>query len=73
MVAKLLSHPNRQFFPPKIIGIHFTFITKIPGGTLLTKMSAELASAEHIFTETSRLVALKIEPQHYTAVESRQL
>ena len=29
---------------------------KIPGDTLLTKMSAELASTEQIFTETSRLV-----------------
>ena len=58
MVAGLFSHPKRQFFPPKIIGIHFTFITKIPGDTLLTKMSAELPSTEQIFTETSRLVPL---------------
>ena len=38
--------------------MHFTFITKIPGDTLLTKMSAELPSTEQIFTETSRLVPL---------------
>ena len=31
---------------------------KIPGGTLLTKMSAELPSTEQIFTETNRLVPL---------------
>ena len=30
----------------------------LSGGTLLTKMSAELPSAEQIFTETSRLVPL---------------
>ena len=41
-----------------MIGIHFTFITKIPGDTLLTKMSAELPSTEQIFAETSRLVPL---------------
>ena len=58
MVADLLSHPNRQFFASKIIGIHFTFITKIPGDTLLTNMSAELPSTEQIFNETSRLVPL---------------
>ena len=56
MVRRLLSHPKRQFFSPGIIGIHFTFIMKIPGDTLLTKMSVELASTEQIFTETSRLV-----------------
>ena len=61
MVAELLSHPKRQFHPPelpKIIGIHFCFTTKIPGDTLLTKIPAELPSAEQIFTETSRLVPL---------------
>ena len=31
---------------------------KIPGDTLLSKMSAELPSTEQIFTETSRLVPL---------------
>ena len=63
MVAGLLSHPKRQFFPPKVIGIHFTIITKIPGDILLTKMSAELPSTEQTFTETSRLVPLNITDQ----------
>ena len=45
--------------PPKIIGIHFTFVTKIPGDTLLKKMAAELPTIEQIFSETSRLVPLK--------------
>ena len=59
MVAGLLSHPqNGSFILPKIIGVHFTFITRIPGDTLLTKMPAELPSTEEIFTETSRLVPL---------------
>ena len=51
MVAELLSHPKRQFY--------LSFITKIPGDTLLTKMAAELPSIEQIFTETGRLVPLK--------------
>ena len=58
MVAELLSHPKGNFILPKIIGIHFSFIMKIPGDTLLTKMTAELPSTEQIFTETSRLVPL---------------
>ena len=58
MVAGLLWHPKRQLYPQKIIGIQFTFITKIAGDTLLTKMPAELPSSEQIFTETSRLVPL---------------
>ena len=61
MVAGLLSHTKQQFYfpaPSKIIGIRFTFITKIPGDTLLTKMPVELPSTEQIFTETSRLVSL---------------
>ena len=58
MVAGLLSHPNGSFIPPKLIGIHFTFITRIAGDILLTKMPAELLSTEQIFTETSRLVPL---------------
>ena len=45
--------------PPKLIGIHFTFVTKIPGDTLLKKMAAELPSTEQIFSETSRLAPLK--------------
>ena len=60
MVADLYTQIG-TFFPPKIIGIHFTVIMKIPGGTLLPKMSAELPSTEQIFTETSRLVTLKYE------------
>ena len=56
MAAGLLSHPI--FVLPKIIGILLFFITKIPGGTLLTKMPAELTSTEQIFTETSCLVPL---------------
>ena len=43
------------------MGIHSSFITKIPGDTLLTKMAAELPSTEQIFTETSRLVPLRSE------------
>ena len=61
MVAGLLSHLKRQFILPKIIGIHFSFITKIPGDTLLMKMPAEFPSTEHLFTKTSRLVALLVE------------
>ena len=57
MVAELSSHPKRQFFPSEK-PLTFTLIAKIPGGTLLTKMSAELPSTEQIFTETSRLVPL---------------
>ena len=38
--------------------IHFTFITKILGETLLTKFPVELPSTEHISIETSRLVPL---------------
>ena len=37
---------NGSFILPKIIGIHLSFITKIPGDTLLTKMPAELPSTE---------------------------
>ena len=58
MVAGLLWHPKRQLYPQKIMGIQFTFITKIAGDTLVTKMTAELTSCEQIFTETSRLVPL---------------
>ena len=58
MVAELLSRPKWQFYPSEIIGIHFTFITKIPGETLLTKAPAELPSTEEIFTETSHSVPL---------------
>ena len=43
---------------PKIIGSHFTLITKIPGDILLMKMPAELPSTEQIFAESSRLVPL---------------
>ena len=50
---------NGSFIPSKIIGIHFTFISKIPGDILLAKMLAELLSTEQIFTETSHLVPLK--------------
>ena len=49
---------NGSFIPSKIIGIHFTFITKISGDTLLTKMAAELPFTEQIFTETGHLVPL---------------
>ena len=42
MIAGLLSHPKRQFYPPENNSIHFSFITKIPGDTLLKKMPAEL-------------------------------
>ena len=66
MVAELSCFhrtQNGSFFPPKIIGIHFTFITKIPGGTLLTKMPAESPTTEQIFTETNRLVPLMV-PVH---------
>ena len=52
--------PKRRSLLSFIFTCHFTFITKIPGGTLLTKMSAELPSTEQIFTETSRLVPLNI-------------
>ena len=45
MVAGLLSHPKRQFYPSE----NFIFITKIPGDTLLTKIPAELPSTEKIF------------------------
>ena len=37
---------NGAFILPKTIGIHFSFIAKITGDTLLTKMSAELPSTE---------------------------
>ena len=57
-MAELLSHPKRQFDTPKIIGIYFTFITKILGDNVLTNVSAALPSAEQIFTKTSRLVPL---------------
>ena len=49
---------NGSFIPPKIIGIHFTCITKIPDDILPKKMVAELPSSEQIFSETSRLVPL---------------
>ena len=58
MVAGLLSHPNGSFIPPKLIGIHFTFISKIAGDILLKKMPAELPATEKIFPATSRLVPL---------------
>ena len=54
---------NGSFIPPEITGIYFTFIAKIPGDTLPTKMPAELPSTEQsqqIFTETSRLVPLRL-------------
>ena len=47
---------NGSSILPTITGIHFSYITKIPGDTLLTKMPAELPSTEQIFTETSLLV-----------------
>ena len=37
MIAGLLSHPKRQFYPSEIIGIHFSYITNIPGDTLLSE------------------------------------
>ena len=49
---------NGSFIPLKIIRIHFTVITQIPGDTLLKKMPAELPSTKQIFTETSPLVPL---------------
>ena len=49
---------NGSFIPPKTIGIHFIYITKIPGDILRTKTPAELPSTEQIFIETSRLVPL---------------
>ena len=61
MAAGLLSRSKRQFHPPEIIGIHFSYITKIPGDTLQTKMPAELPSTEQRFTETSRLMPLCID------------
>ena len=59
MVAEPLSHPKRQFYPPENNLYKFYLITKITGGTVLTKMPAELPSTEQIFTETSRLVLLE--------------
>ena len=58
MVAGLLSHPNGGFIPLKIIGIHFTFITKIQDDALIKKMPAELPFTEQIFTETNCLVPM---------------
>ena len=49
MVAGLLSHPKRQFYPSE---------NNIPGETLPTKTPDELPSTEQIFTEISRLVPL---------------
>ena len=42
-----------------MIGIHFSYITKIPGDTLLTKMLSELSSTEQTLFHTSRLVPLE--------------
>ena len=69
---------NCSFIPPKIIRIHFTFIRKISGDSLLTKMPAELPSTEHIFTKTSRLVPLKTGfkasvTTHFTVVLGKRL
>ena len=50
---------RQLIIPSKIIGIYFTFITKIPGDTLRTKMPAELPSTEQIFAETNCLVPLE--------------
>ena len=58
MVAGFYRTQNGSFISPKLIGIHFTFISKIAGDISLTKMPAELSSTEKIFTETSRLVPL---------------
>ena len=55
----------------KIIGVHLSFITKIPGDTLLTKMPAELPSAEQIFTETSHLVPLIPYPLNISRATAR--
>ena len=50
---------NGSFIPPKLIGIHFTFITRIAGDILLKKMQPDYPPAsEQIFPETSRLVPL---------------
>ena len=57
----------RRLIPPKVIGIHFTFVTKIPGDTLLTKMPAELLP----FIETSRLVPLT-SSVHNVSVNSKR-
>ena len=43
---------------PKMVAEHFSFTTKTTGDALLSKMPAELPSAEQIFAETSRLVPL---------------
>ena len=48
---------NGSLIPLKIIRIHFTVITQIPGDTLLTKMPA-VPSTKQIFTETSPSVPL---------------
>ena len=58
MVAGLLSHPKRHFYPPENHRYSSFLITKSPGGTLLKKMSAEFPSTEQICIETSRLVPL---------------
>ena len=55
----------------KIIGVHLSFITKIPGDNLLTKMPAELSSAEQIFTETSHLVPLIPYPLNISRATTR--
>ena len=57
------------FIPPKIIGIHFTFTTKISVDNLLKKMPAELPSTEQTFTETSRLVPLFLVPRLALAIK----
>ena len=58
MVAEFYRTKNGSFILPKIIGIHFTSITKFPYDILLKKMPGELPSTEQIFAETSRLVPL---------------
>ena len=55
----------------KIIGVHLSFMAKIPGDTLLTKMPAELPSAEQIFTETSHLVPLIPYPLNISRATTR--
>ena len=70
MVAEFLSHPKRQFYPSENNRPHFTFITKIPGDTLLTKMAAELPSTEQIFSETSRLVPLIYDDFNYSITQN---
>ena len=50
VLLKIQTIENGSFVLPKIIGIHFSFVTKIPDDTLLTKMPGDLPSTEQIFT-----------------------